>query len=319
MTRKLSKNLMFTVAGTLLLASCGGGGGSTAAPTAPITPTSNDSLDDIQVSEDFNSFSSIVLVKVEGATETIDASNHTESANAVVGVNTDGSFDVTISNQGDDGDVNLDFDTTGTTRTVGSEQTIFTQDDSNTLTVLRVGVDIDVPFTTTNETINLSYVSFGQWSKTDGVVSTNGFNTARGYTVFGVTTDNVPTTGTATYRGYVDGFLYQATAVAGDPDVYAVRGSLTATADFGNNTITTDFQDMALSQGSGFTDWVDFSYEGTIANGMFTGDADAATQGAGYEGTVNGAFYGPNAVEIGGTWELYGNGQEAAGAFVGEQ
>ena len=314
MTRMLTKNIFFTVAGTFLLASCGGGGGSTPSPTTPTTPTSNDSLDDIQVSEDFNSFSSIILVKVDG-TESIQSSNHAESANAVVEVDTDGSFEVHIANQGTDGDVNFEFDTSGTTRTVTSERTSYSTANM-AFSVLRPGVDISIPSST--ETINLSYVTFGQWAKTDGTIAANGFESARGYTVFGMPSDTLPTTGSATYDGIVDGFMFQPTVTAGDPDIYSVRGSLAVTANFGTNDMTVNFNNMEFqNNATPATPWVDFTFDGTIAGGAFTGTVSGVP---GYTGTLSGDFYGPNAQEIGGTWSVSGPaGEEAAGAFVGEQ
>ncbi|WP_321389112.1 transferrin-binding protein-like solute binding protein [Emcibacter sp.] len=326
MTRIITKKLILTAAGSLFLAACGGGGGSTPAPTTPTLPTSNDSLDDIQVSEDFNSFSSIVLVKVEGATETVDSSNQTQSSDAVVGVNTDGSFEVTISGQGDDNDVNFDFTFTSAMRTVGTEKTVF-QSSNTAFSLLRPGVDVSIPFTQTGETINMSYVTYGQWAKTDGTIAANGFDSARGYVIFGVRTDSVPTTGTATYAGAVEGIMFKPTATAGSPEVWGISGRVDIDVDFAaaNNNVVATFSKMAQSVVGTTNDWVNFTMTSDLSNGLFSGaasnftDAGSGAPVAGYSGTVSGAFYGPNAQEIGGTWSVAGPGEEAAGAFVGEQ
>ena len=330
MTRKLSKNLMFTVAGTLLLASCGGGGGSTAAPTAPITPTSNDSLDDIQVSEDFNSFSSIVLVKVEGATETIDSSNESQSSGAVVGVdadlNTATDFTVTIVNQGDDGNnVNFDFAFEDSMLDTSSATLLKYVSGDNTLVLAKPGEDLSIPFSA--ETVNLSYVTYGLWAKSAGTVATNGFDKAFGFVTFGVRTDDVPTNGTANYTGLVIGQMYKPSATPGDPDLYVIDGQVGIDVDFGaaNNNVVATFTNMAQSRIGATDHWVNFTMTGDLSNGLFSGnatdftDAETGDPVAGYSGSVSGAFYGPNAQEVGGTWSVAGPGEEAAGAFVGEQ
>ncbi|WP_417319381.1 transferrin-binding protein-like solute binding protein [Emcibacter sp.] len=322
--RQISKfrNILLTAGSVVALAACGGsnGGSSTPPPSTPTPPTSNDRLDQIQASEDFNSLSSVVLVKVEGITETIDSASQTESAEAVVGldadVNTAADFTITITNQGAGNDVNFDHTFDAADKTVGTRYTQYV-DGNQAFVLLRPGVDITIPFHPSGETINLSYVTYGQWAKTDGTVAANGFEKANGFVTFGIRTDSVPTTGEASYEGIAEGVLYRPTATAGSPDQLSLLGRVEISANFGTNTVVSEFRDFQAT-GVGGGAWVEFDSTGTLSNGAFSGAASNFSAG-GYSGTVSGAFYGPNAQEVGGVWSISGPGEEAAGAFAGEQ
>ena len=58
---------------------------------------------------------------------------------------------------------------------------------------------------------------------------------------------------------------------------------------------------------------------GTIATASSSFKANGVTNGSGYRMDVNGFFFGPSAVEVGGVFRLSGNGGNGQGALFGRQ
>lgn len=134
---------------------------------------------------------------------------------------------------------------------------------------------------------------------------------------FGVMTGkaDMPTTGTASYAGTMDGFYsaYTQRAVRFHGDVALVANfethsldgqvtGITSTAIFGSNST---FGDMAFGA--------------TISGNGFEGPASGSADGIGLTGTVSGSFYGPQATEAGGVLHLTSASGAAVGAFSAKQ
>lgn len=165
-----------------------------------------------------------------------------------------------------------------------------------------------------NPLIVLTYVQYGQWrrsSTSGGVTSTNDT-----YVVFGSKTPGsaLPLTGSANYVTYLDGTFVNKNGV------YAVAGNGTFTANFGSGTIGYSATLTGTPEAGG----------SNIAFGTLTGTGSIAFRGANFKGTgatngsgyrlnVNGSFYGPAYEEIGGVFQLTGNGGNGTGAIVGHQ
>ena len=155
------------------------------------------------------------------------------------------------------------------------------------------------------------YQAFGVWSTGGGT----GRGTA-GAGSFGAATApaDVPTTGTGNFTGLSGGLYLDS---AGTTSV--VGSDMTATADFGNRSIafaTTNTRDIVSGASKS-----DLNLAGTLnysagAN-QFTG---AVTPNAGaMTGSATGKFYGPSAIEIGGTFALTDGSSVYFGAFGGKR
>jgi hypothetical protein len=158
----------------------------------------------------------------------------------------------------------------------------------------------------------LRFSSLGVWDRAD--LATGTINQMAAIS-FGSRTlgSDVPTTGSGSYTGFLIG-----NAIESGGKQFSISGLASATADFGARSIAFS------STGSGKTD---------RATGVFTADAGynltgtltyaagqnslagTLTSGNGKTGAAAGAFYGPQAAEMGVTFALT-NGT-GGGAFVG--
>ena len=155
-----------------------------------------------------------------------------------------------------------------------------------------------------------TYVTWGVWTR----------NQPNSTIVFGVagyqtTSADLPRTGSATYAGQVQGVLSDPTGV------YSLNSTSTGslTANFASGSVSTS---MALSGKLNPTaPTVDFgTYTGTAGISTAAGYQGPLTGSPGYNGTFDGAFYGPAAAETGYTFTLNrAPGESAAGLFVGKK
>ena len=164
---------------------------------------------------------------------------------------------------------------------------------------------------------NLDYAAFGFWAQT----GTAGVLDMRlpvrvddaGPLDFGVRTASrdMPFSGGASYDGEAIGGEFQ-----GRDLVSILRGSFAADADFGRGLIegriSLDDQD-GLGWGNIDTGVMD------IDGSRFGGGSESAVATRGQTGRVEGAFYGPDANEVAGTFRLRGglDGTTVLGAFGG--
>ena len=173
----------------------------------------------------------------------------------------------------------------------------------------------------------MTYTMLGAWSYTPASGSTSYIgHVATGYgTLPG---GSVPTSGSATYTG--PGMVIGAYAVPSGTNAIqmgTLQGDASFDVNFASNTTTGSFTNMkAQAPGSSTTTpWNSISWNGTLTRGTnaVTFDSQASTTAntgpAGFSGNafgaVHGAFYGPTAQEVGGTWFLSENGGGGKAAF----
>lgn len=121
---------------------------------------------------------------------------------------------------------------------------------------------------------------------------------------------NLPTTQTATYNGTGNGYVRQP-----DGQGFLAISEVVVTTDFSTAAITSSDTTLATLTGDlAITDApeLDFSGSGPVSGAGFS----ATVSGGSVSGHADGAFYGPNAEEVGGTYRLTGSGGlDYIGAF----
>jgi len=186
-------------------------------------------------------------------------------------------------------------------------------------------------------TSNSSYVALGLWEvDAPGTIYTGAF-----FGGYQTPTASVPTTGTATYGG-THNVSAIVSSVNGSFSQASVLGDATFNANFGAGTVTGQFTNMKVfavgtnspgilggAPGSDApTAWNDVSVQGSISGNLITnGTATAlgtnngptATVAPGATGKFNGAFYGPNANELGSAWSLMDSTHVVIGVATGKQ
>lgn len=152
-----------------------------------------------------------------------------------------------------------------------------------------------------------SHLSWGRWNDGAGVADTIHTNS---YWLAGTLTpaNEVPTVGSANYTGQLSGKVTEGGAIS------AVTGTTSLTADFGARTLAGTF---VMNKND--VHWTD----ATVSAGWGAGSNSVAGSLAadnGLKGAVQGGFFGPAAVQVGGAWNLSnGTDVRAAGVFTGEQ
>ena len=191
----------------------------------------------------------------------------------------------------------------------------------------------------------LNYVALGAWAEPQSNAGAYGSITAF---AFGYETPktSMPTTGTAAFGGLAEATVLK--PVDGSIRAAFVRGSAGLTVDFASGTITGSFFSMTQSDyvsyangtghvppvtggifgGMGSHPWNDVSLTATIAGGTnrFTGSTAATSSpsttfslGSTAKGFVDGAFYGPNAENLGAVWSLSDGTGSALGTLGAER
>ncbi len=165
--------------------------------------------------------------------------------------------------------------------------------------------------------VNTNYVTLGLWETTP--VGGLAGDVTRGASVFGVLTppNEVPITGSATYTTVIGGTVLR------NGTSEFLTGSVFITANFGTRIVDlgigTRLQDFDAMGNVIFSDFVDLEGEGLLTGGnRFDGDLRGSTDPS-IRGEVAGAFFGPEAVEVGGTFRFGNDSFEAAGGFTGVQ
>jgi hypothetical protein len=175
---------------------------------------------------------------------------------------------------------------------------------------------------------NLDYTLYGRWNYKPDARDANSRN-YQGYATTGYQTapSGVPSSGSATYFGAGTAqvaVVQQSnpqTALGGD-----FIGDTALNANFGNGTLTGTLSNLAAGNAKLHNVGLSGAISGRSVAGS-TSIAAGATVSSAYAfsanstGTFNGAFYGPNAQEVGAVWTLADpNGTKAAyGVFAGKK
>ena len=155
--------------------------------------------------------------------------------------------------------------------------------------------------------------------------STDADTTNFGYAVFGNRTaaGQMPGSGTASYSGRTAGLEWQPSPGQGraaSSNATRLRGDLSLTANFSQGTVGGQATGLER-RAPGASDYTSVSGTLTFGSGRIAGNTLTTTvEGLGYSGSAEGAFYGPDAVEVGGVMQgTHTDGRILHGWFAGEK
>jgi len=159
---------------------------------------------------------------------------------------------------------------------------------------------------------NYDYTSWGEWQTETSYNPTTGastFTEEGAQWIAGQLTPggNIPTSASATYSGKVLGLVNNGTTIG-------VAGNANLTANFGTRTLTGSFNNMKLDNNA---NWKTLNVNASWGAGV--NSISGTVNGGGATGTVNGHFFGPNAEEMGGSWQTAAGAEKAAGIFRAKQ
>ncbi|CDO35454.1 transferrin-binding protein-like solute binding protein [Novosphingobium sp. KN65.2] len=182
---------------------------------------------------------------------------------------------------------------------------------------------------------DLDWTAYGTW----GIRNATNVPQKGAVFVTGIETSDshVPTSGSATFNGFVEGSVTVPNGSA--IDTASIRGDATITANFANGTITGAAPEIIAIPISTLPitgpvtpgdpqPWNGLSFQGTMTSGLngFSGTTVVTTAPTGAyslldsaAGYFAGMFYGPGAEELGAVWNLYDGVGAATGVLVGKQ
>jgi hypothetical protein len=208
-----------------------------------------------------------------------------------------------------------------TTNQSASVMLISTSPNSTSLQLVVPGANVDTTISfkenlVTNMegvTWGLSYVALGGWAQHPSGAVWESFTEF----LFGYETPaaSMPSTGQATFSGYADANIIGPVSIGGLLHIFSNRASGKAelTADFASGKIIGGLSHMQYFENSSFVPWNDVSVNGNILRGTnkFSGSTGVtSTPGTTFSvkasavGNIDGAFYGPNAQNLGAVWTL---------------
>ncbi|WP_028469798.1 transferrin-binding protein-like solute binding protein [Neptunomonas japonica] len=273
---------------SLLLVGCGGGGGSSvrvaAVPVAPTTIRDNSpvTFDTITNEIDVTAIASIATGAVDrGVSETSTARlTYDASGNLSKLV-------ITTPNSSPGSSVSWDVATDTRQAVVGLADHVALTDAATTYNVLAIDPKSSA----------FDYQTFGVWKPGAGVSAGAIGVLSAGLKTVGA---SVPTTGNVTFTGKLLG-VYISPAGQGR----FVTGETAINSDFAARTIGFSTSNTKLD-GTTLTPNLDIATTALTYTGAnsFSGVVTATGAGAGLSGTANGAFYGPNAEEVGGVFTV---------------
>ncbi len=167
------------------------------------------------------------------------------------------------------------------------------------------GGDIVNIFVGMDSTNQFSHSTWGYWVHRD---DTNAFEFDAGYWVAGNLTPaaNIPNSGSASYTGGMIGLTTQ-----GEP----LAGEMNWNVNFATRSVTGSFDNITKDGAA----WINSA---AVSGGWSAGTnaVSASITGAQVSsGIAHGAFFGPSAQELGGTWRInHTNGDKGAGIFLGK-
>jgi len=287
----------------LLLSGCGGGGGSSAATQPNFTNWSSISKPSQVNLEGVSTDSSYVFDGSKVTSTTSHGVDLTAAANVTYRAdNTISKISFSTDNSG----VTFDEDATDVIGNTGN--TVYGYDLAGTKFLLAAD-----PLT-----IGWNYQTFGIWETGRGTGSGTAGAISAGAVTLG---SSIPTKDSATYNGHFGGVLSDF-----DGDDFLTRGSVVVGVNFADKELTFNTTStQTLSPVASNPTWsTATAYNITpAANGTKLTYSDATNSftgalkdGNNFTGTATGRFYGPNAEELGGVFNLSGSGlNNHAGAF----
>ena len=174
---------------------------------------------------------------------------------------------------------------------------------------------------------NLDWTRVGYWSTGGGWWDADDVVGRSGVFVTGYETPAaaVPTTGSATYTGAVQGTVLYPGTSAGTTHCNCVVETLAGNASFTANFGTRNVSGSLTSMTAGGVPWNSVAFNSTITGNSFSGTTSVTTTPAGpaslapnATGTVEGRFFGPSAQEAGAVWTLFDGVKAAIGTLTGK-
>ncbi len=293
------------------LAACGGGGDDVAGIPRPPAGTVSEALPGLTGSQSFETASTTLTGTFSGPAETPSNVSTSQSGGFGNGVTLSydanaRSYTVNVNQGGISDSITYrasDIDDDPARGFIEYERDAANGDDTE-LTLRRPGAGGS----------NLSYVNYGLWERE---VDQPGDADIERWAMFvyGVRTTaaQLPTTGTASYSGTLDGLWTTATAS------YRLSGTSALTANFGAGSVSGTLTASGRDRETGAVVTMD-----TLTGNGAISRADATFAGGlagtnGFSGTWNGGFFGSSAQEVGGTFRVTRPGEQATGVFIGGQ
>ena len=162
---------------------------------------------------------------------------------------------------------------------------------------------------------------------TPGVLqeTTNLNDVSSGYVVRGTrTSTNDMPTGSASYSGRMQAREWPTDVLSSYTDADEYRGDFGMIADFAAGTVTGAVSNVVSRPSFSETDAASpstgLTFQGTVSGNSITASSLSGTGAfAGYSGSVEGAFYGPDAAEVGGVFEASATDKLLQGYFAGDK
>lgn len=296
---RIRKFALFPI--TLSIAACSGGGGGgsginsftqwsaiTPNSTTQISGTTTEAAYTSQTSSPFAVLSHTAPTEGTGTVTVVTDGSGNQSSVTVTGSQSSVSF-----NQSNATSTDLS--------SIGVPDAIYTQSNDGTKILISAN----------QQALGYEYQSFGVWATGLGTGSGNVGAISVGAKTAG---SDVPTSGGGTFTGYGGGVYIDSAGID-----YAALGDATLIADFGNRTV-----DLTISNTNKIAQNTQVVSSATNLNlsGQLTYTAGSnsytgpITTTGGMTGQATGSFYGPGAVETGGTFSATGTGVESyIGAF----
>ena len=179
----------------------------------------------------------------------------------------------------------------------------------------------------TNIANRLNYAEITGWARDINDSAGDAIKRYRGVNVHGIATENMPTTGSATYEGRVYADAWDVNDPSDGTGRTRILGALTLEANFGSSEVSGRIDELERREpGESSYQPLGSGSSISISNGMigrsgFSADwteVDTDPNNAGeplFSGTMNGGFYGPAAAEVAGEF----NGSRPATATDSEQ
>jgi len=179
-------------------------------------------------------------------------------------------------------------------------------------------------------TDDYNYTAWGTWSVNAGLKTliNDGYgeeHIARNNNwVAGIPTKDLPAQGSAVYSGIVDGNWYEPAELNELPRYGGkIDGTVLMAVDFENKSIIFGSMTLNKQNGSNFANATMDNMQINTNYSSFQGKligANVRPNPNEYENNINGIFYGPNADEIGGIWNVTNTNDEfASGVFAGKK